>query len=159
MASGTLLGQWTPAGNQPPASAFATFDTRNSVLVLDFDASTDESACFAGKLRGYANGGITLRLHWMATSATSGAVVWAAQWERGTTDLDADSFDTAQTATTTTNGTSGVENVTTITFTNSQIDSLADGERFRLKVTRDADNGSDTMTWDAELILVEAVET
>jgi hypothetical protein len=158
MASGTLLGQWTPAANQPPATAFATFDTRNSVLVLDFDAATDESAIFAGKLRGYDGGGITVNVHWMASTATSGDVIWAGAFERGNTDLDADSFDTAQTATGTANATSGIETVTAITFTNSQIDGLLNSERFRFRLTRDADAGGDTMTGDAEVILVEAVE-
>lgn len=39
------------------------------------------------------------------------------------------------------------------------MDSLAAGEAFRLKVTRDADNASDTMAGDAELIGVEIKET
>jgi hypothetical protein len=79
--------------------------------------------------------------------------VWDASLEKLTTDIDSDSFDTAASVTTTTNGTSGVPNYSTITLTT--IDALAVGDGFRLKVTRDADNGSDTMTGDAELIAVE----
>jgi hypothetical protein len=70
-----------------------------------------------------------------------------------TTDIDTDSFDTAASVTTTTNATSGVPNYSTITLTT--IDSLAEGDGFRLKINRDANNGSDTMTGDAELIAVE----
>jgi hypothetical protein len=39
---------FTPDDNQPPASDFATLDTRNSILVLDFAEATDESAIFVG---------------------------------------------------------------------------------------------------------------
>jgi hypothetical protein len=92
-------------------------------------------------------------LIWTATTATSGAVVWDASLERMTTDIDTDSFDTAASVTTTTNATSGVPNYSTITLTT--IDSLAVGDGFRLKINRDANNGSDTMTGDAELIAVE----
>jgi hypothetical protein len=39
------------------------------------------------------------------------------------------------------------------------MDSLAAGESFRLRIYRDADNGSDTMTNDAELLRIEVRET
>jgi hypothetical protein len=146
---------FTPDNNQPPAANFATLDTRNSIAVLDFDDSTDESAIFVSICPEGADlaSGLTIRLIWTATTATSGDVVWDASLEKLTTDIDSDSFDTAASVTTTTNGTSGVPNYSEITLTT--IDSLAVGDGFRLKITRDADNGSDTMTGDAELIAVE----
>lgn len=161
MASGDSLFIADAASGQPPAANYATLDTRNSVLVLDFDAGTDEAAVFVGVLpRNYAGGGLTLTIHWAATSATSGDVVWAAQIERANTDLDADSFATAQTATGTANGTSGILTGTAIAFTSgANMDSLAAGEPFRLKVYRDADAGGDTATGDAELVVVELKET
>lgn len=141
--------------NQPPATNFATLDTRNSIAVLDFDDTTDESAIFVSVCPEGANlaSGLSIRLIWTATTATSGAVVWDASLERMTTDIDTDSFDTAASVTTTTNATSGVPNYSTITLTT--IDSLAAGDGFRLKINRDANNASDTMTGDAELIAVE----
>jgi hypothetical protein len=146
---------FTPDNNQPPATNFATLDTRNSIAVLDFDDSTDESAIFVSIAPEGANlaSGLTIRLIWTATTATSGDVVWDASLERLNTDINSDSFDTAASVTTTTNGTSGVPNYSTITLTT--IDSLAVGDGFRLKINRDANNGSDTMTGDAELIAVE----
>ena len=39
------------------------------------------------------------------------------------------------------------------------MDSLAVGESFRIKITRDADNGSDTMAGDAQLFAVKVKET
>lgn len=161
MASGNTLCTFGPQANQPPATNFATFDLRNGIPVLDFDASTDEDAIFGDVLpRHYAGGGLTVTIHWTATSATTGNVKWNAQVERMNTDLDADSFAAAQTTTTATNGTSGIIATTAITFTDgAQMDSVAVGEAFRLKVTRDANDAGDTMTGDAELHRVEIKET
>ena len=141
--------------NQPPSTAFATLDTRNSVALLDFDDTTDESAIFLGIIPEAATlgSGLKIRLIWTATTATSGDCVWDASIERMNTDIDSDSFDTAASVTTTTNGTSGVPNYSEITLTT--IDSVTAGDGFRLKINRDANNGSDTMTGDAELIAVE----
>ena len=146
---------FTVRDNQPPATAFATLDTRNSIAVLDFDAATDESAIFLGIMPEVASlaSGLKIRLIWTASTATSGACVWDASLERMTTDIDTDSFDTIASVTTTTNATSGVPNYSEITLTT--IDSVTAGDGFRLKITRDANNGSDTMTGDAELIAVE----
>jgi hypothetical protein len=162
MASGDTLAIFGPLSNEPPASNYATLDTRNGQAVLDFDAATDESAVFSGVLpRNYGGGGLTVTIHWAATSATTGDVIWQAAIERRNTDMDADSFAAAQSsAATTTNGTSGIPNSSTITFTSgAQMDSLAAGEPFRLSINRDADNGSDTMTGDAEVLAVEIKET
>jgi len=163
MASGDTLLTFTPLANQPPASTYATFDTRNGHVVLDFDASADEVAVFGDVLpRHYAGGGVTVTLVWMATTATSGNVVWSVAIERDdtATDLDTDSFATANTATAAAPATSGAPAYTTIAFTNgAQMDSLAVGEAFRLKVQRTGSSGSDTATGDAELLAVEIKET
>ena len=146
---------FTPRDNQPPATAFATLDTRNSIAVLDFDATTDESAIFLNVIPEAASlgSGLKIRIIWTASTATSGACVWDASLERMNTDIDADSFSTIASVTTTTNGTSGIPNTSEITLTT--IDSVTAGDGFRLKITRDANNASDTMTGDAELIAVE----
>lgn len=146
---------FTPDNNQPPASNYATLDTRNSVACLDFDDATDESAVFVGIIPEGASlgSGLKIRIHWAATTATSGDCVWLAALERMNTDLDSDSFDTAGTVTTTCNGTSGIVAVSEITLTN--IDSVTAGDGFRLKITRDADSGSDTLSGDVELVLCE----
>jgi hypothetical protein len=148
---------FTATDNQPPATAFATLDTRNSsIAVLDFDDTTDESAVFVGIMPEGASlgSGLKIRLHWMSTNQTSNNVVWDVSIERMTTDLDADSFDTIASGTAAANTTqSGILTVTEITLTT--IDSVTAGDGYRLKVTRDANNGSDNMSNDAELVAVE----
>lgn len=164
MATTNFMAVFTPLNNEPPASNFATLDTRNSVPVLDFDAGTDESAVFGGVLpNNYAGGGLTVTLVWMATSATTGDVVWNADIERhqdDAFDIDSDGFAGANSATGTTASASGEQQYTDITFTDgADMDSLGAGESFRLKITRDADNGSDNMAGDAELLRVIVKET
>lgn len=146
---------FTPMTSQPPASNYATLDTRNSIAVLDFDASTEETAFWVGVMPEGASlgSGLKVRIHWLATSATSGNVKWGAAIEAMTTDLDSDSYDTETTGTGTANGTSGIETVTEITCTT--IDSIAAGGMFRLKIARKAADGADTMTGDAEIVAVE----
>ena len=148
---------YTPLDNQPPAANYATIDTRNSIMVLDFDAATDEHAVFVGIMPEAASlgSGLKIRINWMATSATSGTCRWGVQIERMNTDEDSDSFHTAATAGSTTNATSGIITTTEITITT--IDSVVAGDPFRIKVYRDADgtSGTDDMTGDAELVSVE----
>jgi hypothetical protein len=146
---------FTATDNQPPAADFATLDTRNSIAVLDFDDATDESAVFVSIIPEGASlgSGLKIRLHWMASTATSGDVVWDVSLERMVTDLDSDSFSTIASGTAAANGTSGILTVTEITLTT--IDGVTAGDGYRLKVTRDANNGSDSMSGDAELVVCE----
>jgi hypothetical protein len=152
------LARFSPLDNQPPSSNYATFDTRNSIAVLDFDASTAESAVFVGIVPEAADftTGIKVRIVWMATSATTGNVIWTSAFERGNTDLDADSFATGiDSSAAAANGTSGIVTTTSIDHSGSEIDGLTAGDLFRVKITRKAADGSDTMTGDAEVIAVE----
>jgi hypothetical protein len=153
---GKTLATFTALDFSPPASAYATLDTRNSVAVLDFDDTAAESAfavCIIPEAASLGSG-LIVRIHWAATSATSGNVRWRAEFERMNTDLDTDSFDTATEATGTANGTSGIETVTAITCTT--IDGVTAGDLYRLRITRVAtDTTNDTMTGDAELLAVE----
>jgi len=163
MASGDTLLILTPLANEPPASNYATLDVRNAHPALDFDATTNESAVFTGIMpRNYAGGGVTVYLHYAMTSATSGDIDWDVEFERigeGVLDIDADSFASAQSVdNTTVPGTSGNVDIVAVAFTDgAQMDSVAVGELFRLRVTRDA--ASDTATGDAELLGIEIIET
>jgi hypothetical protein len=163
MASGDTLCIFTATSNDPPATNYATLATRNAHPVLQFDATTQESALFTAVLpRNYAGGGVTVYIHWTAATATTGTIGWLVSFERmsdDTTDLDSDSFATAQTVTAATvPGTTGVMKVTNVAVTNgANMDSIAVGESFRLKVDRDVAN--DTAAGDAEIHAVEIKET
>ena len=164
MASGNSLVIFTPQNNEPPAAAFATLDTRNAHLVLDFDGATDEEAVFKAIMpTNYAGGGLTVKVHVAFTSATSGTANIECHLERITgLDIDADSFAAMQDIGVTANGTSGIEVVGSITFTDgAAMDSIVVGDLFRLKIRRDADgtNGTDDITTDMELLGIEVTET
>jgi hypothetical protein len=64
-------------------------------------------------------------------------------------DLDTESYDTVNTGTATVPGTAGYLDVISVTLTNA--DSLAAGDLVRIKLSRDADDGTnDTATGDLE---------
>lgn len=164
MASGDTLATFHPYQNEPLAANYATPDLRNYHPTLDFDGATDEEAVFSNILpRNYAGGGLTVYLHVAFTSATSGNAYWQAAFERVTgQDMDSDSFASFKGAAGNPNGTSGICTVASIAFTDgAEIDSIAAGEIFRLKVRRDADGsvGTDDVTTDAELRFIEIKET
>jgi hypothetical protein len=164
MASGQTLSKSNALGFTLPSSNFPNIAYRNAHPILQFDAATEEAAYFNDVLpRNYGGGGLTLSIYWMATSATTGVVKWGGSIERhqaSTDDLDADSFATEQTNTGTAPGTSGQVLVTTITFSSgANMDNLAAGESFRLKIARKAADAADTMTGDAEILRIEIKET
>jgi hypothetical protein len=163
MASGDTLFVATPAEDQPPATNYATFNTRNGHLVLEFDTTTQESAVFAGKLpRNYAGGNLTVYVSWLAATATTGTIGWGITFERNNpanVDLDADSWATEQIITAATvDATSGKVTTTNVVCTAGAAGtaSIAAGEDFRIRIRRDVAN--DTATGDAQLLSVEVKE-
>lgn len=164
MATGDTLCTFTATANMPPSTNYATVNARNGHLVLEFDTTTQETAIFAGVLpRNYAGGGITVYVHWMAATATTGTGGWDVTFERDASagdDMDSDGFATAQTITAATvNGTSGKISVTNVAITAGAAgtDSIAAGDAFRLRVRRDVAN--DTAAGDLQLLAVEMKET
>ena len=132
MASGDTLAVFTALHNEPPASNGARLDLRNGHPVLEFNQTTDESAVFRGFMPAhYSGGGVTVEIHWAGDGVTTGN---------------------------TTAGTDGHLSYDTVTFTDgADMDSVAAGDEFRLKLTRDA--ASDTMAADAQVTMVIVKET
>lgn len=155
----------------PPAANAATMAVRaggstpaETVPHFEFDDTAIEYMDFLCYLTGYAGGGITLTLPWMATSATSGSVVWGAAIRRIADD--AEDIDTAHTydfnnaSADAAPSASGEVSYPTIAFTHgADMDSWADGELAIVRVRRDPTNGSDDMVGDAELIDLLGRET
>jgi hypothetical protein len=130
---------------------------------LDFDVDANESAVFSAIMpRSYAGGGITVYIHYAMSTAEALTVDWDAAFERigdQQLDIDGDSFAGVQSVDdTTVPDTSGLVDIVSIAFANgAEMDSVAVGELFRLKVTRDA--VSDDAAGDAEIYGVELKET
>lgn len=170
MASGDTLSAFTPLHNEPPAANFATLGTITGATgartFLLFDDTTDETAIFSGVMpRNYDGGGVTLTLWYAMDGANSSkAIVWDAAFER-IVDGDAmgsggNDFAAVNSVTDTVDDTADNIDPATITFTDgADMDSVVAGDPFRLKITRDADNGSDTSVNDAQLLYVEVKET
>ena len=164
MATGDSLLIFTPQSNEPPATNYATLDTRNGHTVLDFEGNgTNESAIFKGIMpQHYGGGGVDVLIHYAMTTETSGDIDWDAAWERvsdSIQDIDSDGFATAVSLDgTTVPATSGLVDVITIVCSSgANMDSVAAGDGFRLKITRDG--ASDTATGDAELWAIELRES
>ena len=164
MASEDTLLTFHPYNNEPPTANYATLDLRNNHPVLDFDEDADESAVFSAIIpRNYGGGGITVYIHWSADGVTINDVIWDVSLERigdGQQDVDSDGFAAVNSVTDTAPGTDGDVTIANVAFTDgADMDSVAVGEKFRLKITRDADNGSDDLDADAELHAIEIRET
>lgn len=136
----------------------ASASSRNEHPVIKYEDSADKNVIFQGVLStDYTGGDVNVHIDWVAETATSGNVVWGVEIERvnaGGHDIDSDSFDTIQTVIDGAPGTSGVVARATITLTNAEADGWAAGDTYRLRLTRDADNGSDTMSNDAQMLRV-----
>lgn len=142
---------------QPPSSNYATFSTRNQIGVLEFDASTQESARWVFHLpTGRTYGTLTVKVHW-CTAATSGDGRWGVRIAKlSGVDIDSDSYDTAVEATTTTSGTAGLVNVTTLSSVG--IDSAAAGDLVQLELYRDVGDAADTINSNDLQVLSVQVE-
>lgn len=142
---------------QPPSSNYATFSTRNQIGVLEFDASTQESARWVFHLpTGRTYGTLTVKVHW-CTAAASGDGRWGVRIAKlSGVDIDSDSYDTAVEATTTTSGTAGLVNVTTLSAVG--IDSAAAGDLVQLELYRDVGDSADTINSNDLQVLSVQVE-
>lgn len=169
MASGQNCVEFSRA--IPPGTLFAQEDVRaggsspsESLTLWDFDAGTIEYMDFECRLtENYAGGGLTFTLDWMATSATSGNVVWGIairRFQDDAEDIDASHTYDYNEVTDTCASASGEVSRPTVTFTNgADMDSWAAGEKAIVRVRRNATSGSDTMAGDAELWSVSGKET
>jgi len=134
---------------------------RNSHAILTFDDTTDENVVFEDVMSAdYSSGNLTVKIYWVADTATTGTVEWRAFFERmdaGVLDIDADSFATAQTGSDTTAGTAGIITVTSIVLTQAQADGITPEDAYRLKIERNTAVGGN-MTGDAQVLRVTVTQ-
>ncbi len=131
-------------------------------LVAAFDAATDEHLWFTFRAPAdYASGG-TVELLWMANSASSNSVVWGARLGAitpGDADTPVEHAQAAASTTTTAANATEARRELTTSITLANLDSVAAGDLCFLLVYRDADNASDTLAVDAELIIAALTYT
>lgn len=173
MASGNTLLILDAANARLPGSSAAQFVSLSGGatpgerdVLLAFDSGTIEYADWKCVLpRHYAGGGLTLTLTWSAASATTGNVIWGAAIRRMNDDAEdfdstAHSYDFNDTSGVTAPSAVGENSYDNITFTSgADMDSLAAGEVFWLRIRRNASSGSDTMSGDSYLGTIEIRET
>jgi hypothetical protein len=164
--AGELLHSWLASDTitEPTDAGAARIESRNTHKVAYYSDHTPQSLDFAGVLsRVYGGGGLTVNIIWTSRTAVTGDVVWDAQIESFTPDaddLDVDGFVAANTVTDTVGSAAGEPMQAAITFTDgADMDSLAIGEYFRLRITRDTADAADTLVGDAQVVAVEIIET
>ena len=164
MAAGDLLIDFFPQCNEPPSANAATPDTRNGHPVLDFDASTDEAAVFTGFMPWhYSGGGVTVYAVVAFESDTNTGHVGQLEvsFERigdGQQDLDSDGFAAEGDIIVRVHATCGETDVGSAAFADgAEMDNIAAGELFRVKVNCDTSDSS--FTGDLELLRLVLRET
>lgn len=149
MATATLLAASVALDDtNPPGVGLA-----NGLPHLLFDDSTDEICYLEFALpENYASAPVLKGIFSMA-SATSGNVIIAAEvWAMtpgDSADIDTESYDTANTDTEAVPSTAGYPDEFSITLSNA--DSMAAGDIVRIRLSRDANNASDTASGDCEI--------
>jgi hypothetical protein len=160
ISSTTIAPTYVSAGAIPPfATAGATAATTTlattgiSIDEYAFDASTDEKvgAFHVAAPSGWNGTTLTAEFVWRST-ATTGNCVWtiAARLVRDGDQVDS-AFGTAVSVTDGTAGTANYQNISAASGTITPSGTYGAGCQVYFIVTRDADNGSDTLSVDALL--------
>lgn len=162
MAS-TIKHTLLPEEAQFLATLFPAYSKVNGtnfpVSGLAFDAAADEFAYWKLIAQNYGSGNLTVNIEWYADTASSGDVIFDAAIAAITPntdsqDVETKAFATVNSVTDTHLGTTG-QRLHLCTITISNLDSLAADDVVWFRLSRDANNGSDTMTGDAIVVAVE----
>lgn len=171
MASGNTLTLFDAVDGSPTNTLGALLTNRPGAstpveyfLVWGFGASTDAYLDFRSIMpQHYAGGGVTCRIVWGAATATTGDTVWTLAFrafEDDADDIDVSHTYDFNTVTDTAPSASGEFTAAVITFTNgADMDNVGAGDPFILRLARNADDGADTMSGDAQLLGIEIRET
>jgi hypothetical protein len=133
----TLI-QLRPQSNQPPASSFATINTRNSIPVLRFNGNV----CAVWGLQmpnTYGGNGVTVRFEYTSTETTNDTD-WDGSWRKlSGVDIDTATFASAVSSdNNNNNGTSGIATIVTIAFTDgAQMNSCGVNDWCEFRICRD----------------------
>lgn len=158
-AKGQTLLTLLPAGDEPPATSYATWGLRNQHPFIDYTSGGSLVANWTQVLsRNYSGNGLSIVVNYVTASATSGTAQFKMAVERDNAgaSIATDNFATAQTATAATvPGTSGLVGQFTIPISaGANMSSAVAGDQVRFQLTR----GTDTATGDMEVLSVEVRE-
>ncbi|TWT90998.1 hypothetical protein Mal64_13970 [Pseudobythopirellula maris] len=167
MAQSDTLAIYDALAARLPADDHASIDLRNGNVVLDFAEGEDKSVDYSGVLpSNYGGGELKAILTWAATTATSGAVLWGAAFERrslddaslGAFDLDSDALSDPVTGASAAPSEAGDLVQCELTLGAAETLLPHAGEPYRLRVSRLGTDAADTLAGDAELLAVELKE-
>lgn len=146
------------SGNAAPALQViqgTESNPKKHFLVAAFDSATDEHLWWDFRMpSNYASGG-AVTLHWMTNNTSGNNVVWGARLAAvtpGDADTPVEHAAAAASTVTTAGNATEARRLIESSITLANLDSVAAGDRVIVLVYRDADNGSDTLAADAELI-------
>lgn len=130
---------------------------KKHLLAALFDAATDEHLWWTFRMPAdYASGG-ALKLQWMTDTASANNVVWGGRLGAvtpGDADTPVEHAAAAASTTTTAGNATEARRLIETSITLANLDSVAAGDLVTIVVYRDADNASDTLAADAELLAV-----
>lgn len=158
MATGTVI---LPVTGANVTSDFLTtgcaLDPTDSGGKLLFDDTADESCLWTFRLPQNYSSAPVLKVQYAMVTATSGNIILNADImaisDGDSADSDSASFDTVNaSATTAVPATAGYLDEISITLTNA--DSMVANDLVHIRLTRDADNASDTASGDCEVLAV-----
>ena len=159
MAVGDTLLQRAATDGQLPNSGGAYFNTRNDRTVVAFESVVNRSVIFAGIIpQNFAGNDIQVRLALSAANAIGPEdTTFGVEFDELSSDRS-DTWGTQVSGTATLPTTAGEIFVGPLTVVNANLDSLAAGDPFRLRITRLAEAGTDNAAGDVELHALELRE-
>lgn len=156
--SGAVLHENISAKSAIVSHSFISTGALISGPYLIFDDSNDMQALYTFYCDAYSDGTMTLTLPFTMATATSGNVVFSAEFMRAGAgeSMTSASFDTAVLDTVAVPGSAGNRGTITMFITQTQADEMAEGDFIFLRLQRATSNASDTATgnlrmWDGKL--------
>lgn len=155
---------WIPASAMTPsttngaaAGQIETTTNKQNIEVLDFDATTQEHACFSVALpKSWNEGTVTYKVFWTSDGAVTTGVTWSLQ---GISYADSDAPDaaygTAVDVEDDAQGTAGDIYVTSESTAVTIAGSPAESEIQHFRIFRDVADDNDDMVQDARLIGIQ----
>lgn len=167
MAAGDSLLQFVPQHIEPPVSNYGTMDVRDGSTTSHpvYDMALNEIGDVSAVMpQSYSGNGLTIYVHYAMTSAGSNDIKLETDFERigdQQQDMDSEGFTASpqNTGDITVPGSSGLVDIVSTAHTDgAQIDNIAVGEGFRLRIKRVVVSGTDA-AGDLEIRFIEIRET